>query len=155
MCAKKGACLARIQRRLHLMTGIMFLTPITFRLLYGRIAPRFVRLDVPKFRILRLSYRSETGAGRGDQPAKSCVRLGFKICLIQVAVGNQPARSDILPTSEKAAAPPSEIPPAPPPSQSVSSPVSALEAISEVKHSTPFSKSFSPSHSSPFSDPNK
>ena len=59
------------------MADSLFLTPTMFCLRYGRIAPRFVRLDAPNPEAIDfLTIRS--GAKKGNRQTASCVRPGFK-----------------------------------------------------------------------------
>ncbi len=70
--AKKGACLARILERTHLTADVIFLISVMFRLFYGRIALRFVRLDAPISRSLRTSSFLEIGTAV-SQPFRNLV----------------------------------------------------------------------------------
>ena len=71
---KKGACLARIVKKRNHVVGKK-IHPYTHHVLsYGRIAPRFERLDVPEYRNPRRSYHSEIGACKENEQTASGVR---------------------------------------------------------------------------------
>ena len=98
VCAKKGACLARILfwEGCILQLAESFDMPVTFRLPYGRIAPRFVRLDVPECRSLRTFafwraeqlYTNRSGIWRPPleksflSPQTSYLQFQFYSCLL-------------------------------------------------------------------------